>query len=308
MSSISDLFARGSLYHSRQEYDRAFKEFKNANDTHRKSYEYDVKEESEIVKWMEAAFYPLLKSANFSLGSPDDTPIFIVGLPRSGTTLVEQILYSHPLVSTAGETQALPDVAARYALEKQMNFFYAVGHMSVSDRLKMADDYIHVLKSGFNSPNVVDKMNDNYKYVGLICLLFKNPKIIHVTRDPLDTCMSMYRTYFTSPHRYAYNLSELGKYYRSYKKLMKFWEEMLPKRMHTVRYEDLVNEFGSEVRKLCNYCQLPWDDEMYRFHEYKREINTASAEQVLRPIYDTSINGWHYYSKHLKPLHDALNK
>jgi hypothetical protein len=157
------------------------------------------------------------------------------------------------------------------------------------------------------APRITNKLPGNMVFVGLVSLLYPQAKIIHCTRDPLDTCFSCYSKLFTTGHPFSYELGELGRFHRMYARLMQGWEVALPGRMLQLRYEDLVQDFEAQVRRLVSYCGLPWDEACLRFHESRRSVRTASLAQVRRPIYANSVGRWRNYEKELAPLKAALS-
>ena len=237
-------------------------------------------------------------------GVATERPIFIVGMPRSGTSLLEQILASHRDVFGAGE---LLDFQ-RLALEL-VKGQYPEGIVSISPRkiAALATRYVDVLNErNASAPRVTDKLPANFLYIGLIYAAFPQARVIHCVRDPLDTCLSCYRKAFASAHGFAYDLRELGRYYRAYAGLMAHWQRLFPERMFELRYEAVIREPESTIRRLIQYCGLDWDEACMRFYETERPVQTASAAQVRRPLYTDSIGAWRRYADHLQPLRTAL--
>jgi hypothetical protein len=243
-------------------------------------------------------------------GHASALPVFIVGMPRSGTTLIEQILASHPQVFGAGELPDLGDAAARLSEPGDANGAFPEIVASLPDEVLRQVGARYADAAGARAPmaeRVTDKMPLNFYFVGLIHLALPNARIIHASRDPLDTCLSCFATLFTGDHRVAYELSELGRYYKAYEGLMEHWRRVLPDGvMLEVRYEDVVADVGREARRIVAHCGLSWDDTCLRFHGSPRPVRTASAAQVRRPIYDSSVGRWRAYDKLLLPLIEAL--
>jgi tetratricopeptide (TPR) repeat protein len=243
-------------------------------------------------------------------GLDSDVPVFVLGMPRSGTTLIEQILASHPAVHGAGE---LPDFSR---LANQM--FDANGnvHRYPDDAAKLTAKELKSLGEAYlarlrqlspDAPRVTDKMPANFLYVGLIHLALPQARIIHVRRDPRDTCLSCYSKLFSAPQDFTYDLAELGRYYRQYDSLMTHWREALPAdRMLEVRYEDVIGDLERWARRIVKHCGLKWDPACIAFHEARRPVRTASASQVRQPIYRTSEGRWRKYGSGLEPLVAAL--
>lgn len=243
------------------------------------------------------------------MGSPDATPIFVLGMPRSGTSLIEQILASHPQVHGAGEISIMPDIAAR--LIPQLTGLHnpqAINLLHPGAYVSIADHYINGLRSHCpeQKPYIVDKMPNNFFHIGLIKLLLPNAKIIHCVRDSMDTCWSLYRQHFGINHPYCYDQHALGKFYLRYQQLMQHWENVLPHAIYEVQYEKLVAAPEKEVSALLEHCALPWDESCLKFYDTKRTVNTASMQQVRQPIYHSALKSWQPLEKHLTTLSEAL--
>jgi len=239
-----------------------------------------------------------------------DKPVFILGMPRSGTSLIEQILASHPSIHGAGELDFLYRTLLGTLGMLRADFSEFPGCM---DRLTkahvdgMADVYLGpflALKPG--AARITDKMPLNFLHIGLISLLFPDARIIHCRRDPIDTCLSCYLTHFNQGHEFKHNLSHLGHFYRSYSRLMSHWEKVIDLPMLDVSYEEVVANPETQSRRMIEFLGLPWDDRCLKFHADKRPCVTASVMQVRRPIYESSVGRWRHYEKHLGPLKAAL--
>jgi tetratricopeptide (TPR) repeat protein len=253
-------------------------------------------------------FTPELMKAKAGQGSPSHKPIFIIGMPRSGTTLLEQILGSHPQVTPLGERDAFekavltltspgaaeyPDFIANVT-PKQVGAIGAAYLESMCALAPVADRFI-------------DKLPSNYMYAGLIHLALPHARIIHSRRDPIDTCISCFSTSFSRAQPFAFELAELGRYYRAYERLMDHWRRVLPpSSMLEVQYEDVVNDIEGQARRIVAYCGLEWDQTCLAFHKLERAVLTASVAQVRQPIYRSSIGRWREYAEQLGPLLAAL--
>jgi len=241
-------------------------------------------------------------------GLDTELPVFIVGMPRSGTTLVEQILASHPLVYGAGELRDIPELAALLpgALHTWEKYPVCLSRLDgPALRAQAADQLRRLAQRGGQAERVVDKQPRNRLHVGLITVLFPRARVIHCVRDPMDTCLSCYQQHFDALN-FTSSLEHLGFYYRHYQKLMAHWREVLPKPMFELPYEDLVADLEGVSRQLVSFCGLEWDDRCLAFHENQRAVQTASTFQVRRPVYRSSVGRWKRYESHLKPLVDAL--
>jgi hypothetical protein len=229
--------------------------------------------------------------------------VFVFGMPRSGTSLIEQILASHRDVQAAGELSTLSRVVSRLG-----PFPAALSGLTpdIATQLgRLYLDEIEPLAAGRS--RVVDKMPSNFFYAGLIPLLLPQARIVHVLRNPLDTCLSCYSKLFAREQLFSYDLTELGRFYRGYDKLMAHWRAILPAdRFLEVRYEDVVADLEGQARRLISFLDLPWDDACLRFAETDRVVRTASANQVRGPLFATSVDRWKPYARHLAPLFAAL--
>jgi hypothetical protein len=233
-------------------------------------------------------------------------PIFILGMMRSGSTLVEQILASHPDVFGAGELTLF-----RQALNGQTKHgAYPDAAANLSPGAIDAIGAAYEARLGREAPSfrrITDKYLHNFLYCGLIALALPHARIIHTVRDPLDTCLSIYSKLFTGHHAYAYDLAELGRYHRAYRSLMEHWRQVLPEGMMIdLRYEELVGDLEGQARRLLDHCDLPWNDACLSFHSTDRAVRTASATQVRQPIYKSSVGRWKPAPQLLQPLVEAL--
>ena len=300
-------FALGDINDKIGDYDSAFACYRSANSLY--PHQFDVvamREKAErIIEVFSGKELPTVRQALREL----PTPIFIVGMPRSGTSLVEQILACHPDVSAAGELEVMDEVERRATSISGNNGSYpeCLHNASPSGMMGLADHYldaIAVIAKGARF--VTDKLPANYERLGLIEKLFPNARIIHTTRHALDTCLSCYFQNFGNTHTYSSNLRALGEVYRTYQRLMAHWHKILSIRLLDVSYEALVSDPEQAVRTLLEFCGLPWEPRCLEFHKSTRYINTASYDQVRQPIYRSSVGRWRHYEVHLGKLIDAL--
>jgi tetratricopeptide (TPR) repeat protein len=242
-------------------------------------------------------------------GVASEFPVFIVGMTRSGTSLIEQIIASHPAVHGAGErddifqlAENLPEVIGANA-----PFPECVAQLQPDDVGVLAAEQLDHLRSiAPDKARITDKMPSNFMYLGLIATFFPNARIIHCRRDPLDVCLSIYFGEFGGHHPHAYDLEHLGLFYREYERIMEYWSHTLPLRIFDVRYEDVVDDVEGMTRRLIEFCGLPWDDRCLEFHKNERAVHTRSRLQVRQPIYRSSRGRWRPYARYLAPLADAL--
>jgi hypothetical protein len=238
------------------------------------------------------------------LGDPSSVPVFIVGMPRSGTTLIEQILASHPRVFGAGELMNLTRTVA--TLSRRAPFLGAILAMGAPELRELGAHYVtEVRQLAPEADRIIDKMPANFRLVGLIHLALPNARIIHARRDPLDTCFSCFSQLFSGDQPFSYDLAELGRYYSAYEMLMQHWRRVLPRGvMLEVNYEDVIGDLEGEARRIVSHCGLEWDDACLSFHQTERPVR--STFQVRQPIYRNSVGRWRLYERHLGPLIGAL--
>ncbi|AMY01961.1 sulfotransferase [Mesorhizobium ciceri biovar biserrulae] len=303
-------FGLGKANDDLKDYGRAFDYFAEGNAIRRKGIDYDqarTRAEFEAMKaTFDAGFFEKHRPSSIS----DDTPIFIVGMPRSGTTLVEQIIASHPQVYGAGELSILKKAVGRqFPATMPGGFPWGVSDTGDSDFAEAGQAYLDMLHARYpNMRHVTDKMPGNFLLVGFIHMMMPKARIIHCARDAAATCLSIYKVHFRGDsHRYGYDLGELADFHNLYTDIMKHWHTVLPGVVHDVRYEDFVADQEGQTRALIAHLGLPWDDAALSFHETDRPVRTASAAQVRQPMYQGSVDLWKRYGDRLKPLLDRLD-
>ena len=305
-------FALGKAYADTKDHKRSFEHLLRANAGKRAQVHYDEAASMGLFDRIEAVFTPELIARKVAVGDPSRVPIFVIGMPRSGTTLIEQILASHPDVHGAGELRLLNDIASDVARHPMRTLLTWPEYRIVASYAKalrqIARRYIDgVRKDKPNAKHVTDKMPSNYYFAGLIHLAMPNAVIIHSVRDPVDTCISCFSKLFSAEQNHTYDLAELGRYHRRYQQLMAHWHRVLPKnRILDVRYEDVVADLETQARRIVEHCGLPWNDRCLSFHETERPVRTASATQVRQPIYTSAIGRWRVYEEFLDPLLNPL--
>ena len=300
-------FVLGKLYDSFKSYDEAFEHCRQANSL--ESEGFDPVEQPAMVEALINTF-----DWNFLATAPRATrrsqrPVFIVGMPRSGTTLTEQILASHPAVFGAGELMNIMNQAAQllHLLGPEPGFPQVMRKITSEVLDSLATDYLDYLKElDANASRVTDKMPLNFMHLGLIALEFPETWVIHCVRDPRDTCLSIYFQRFSESHAYARDLRHLGAYYVQYTKMMQHWKSLLDIPILEVRYEDLVTQQEETSRKLVDFVGLDWDERCLNFHESGRNVATPSYYQVRQPMYTGSMARWKNYEKHIGPLIETL--
>jgi len=300
-------FSLGKLYDKLKHYDNAFIQYQAANAMTGAPFDPDAHRQR--IDGLIAAFSKDAMDSVPRADIQDQRPLFIVGMPRSGTSLTEQILSSHPRVAGAGELNEINDIAASICrdLGSTQEYPACITELTQPHLERMAQRYLNKLTAyGGSEDFISDKMPHNFLNLGLIRLLFPNCRIIHCSRDPRDTCLSIYFQSFGWVHPYGTRLEWLGAYYREYLRIMKHWEDVLEPPILTVRYEDMVQDQEGTTRKILNYCGLEWDDACLEFHKSKRVVATASYDQVRQKMYTKSRARWKNYRTHIAPLIDAL--
>ncbi len=291
-------FAIGRAYENFKKYDLAFDYLNKANEEKRKTIPYDEAAQPEIFQKTKLEFSPAVITEFKDKGFDSDKPVFIVGMPRSGTTLTEQIISSHPDVFGAGE---LPDI---------MRTKRRVNEISEANLKEAGQLYVDLTsardKSG-DAKRITDKMPGNYMNLGFIASILPNAKIIHCCRNPMDTALSNYKQNFMVGQYWSYDLEEMGTEYLRYLDLMEYWHAQLPGRILDIHYEDTVNDLEGQARQLIDYIGLPWHDACLEPHKQKRAVLTASKSQVTKPVYKTSIQKWKRYEDQMQPLVKVLN-
>lgn len=305
---------RGLLHHAFAKirndhglYDEAFRNY--ALSKQYLNSRFDMMRHLASYDMLTELFSPSFFASRAGFGSPDERPVFIVGMPRSGTTLVEQIIASHHQAEGLGELTILPEIMTRLGggLQRPAQFREAVLALTASDAARLAEDYLAVYK-GHDGRIIrfVDKRPHNYEWLGMIALLFPRAHIIHCRRDPLDNCVSMYMQNFNATHGYNQELDTLGRYYLSYRQLMRHWDSALPMPVHECVYETVVGNLEEQARSLISFLGLEWDPACLDYHQNDRRVNTPSRWQVRQPLYDKSVGRWRRYETHLDPLKAAL--
>jgi len=303
-------FASAKVFDNMGDYEAAFERYKAANEVigvqayNTVDHACNIKE---IIKVFNPGLFMQLPPAS----SLDTRPIFIVGMPSSGTSLIEQILAAHPEVYGAGELTALGKIIANMPrrLNCEQRFPTCMGKLDqeIIDSLSRA--YLQELsKQSGRARRITDKMPHNFYFLGLIQLLFPGAKVIHCQRDPMDTCLSIYFQDFNDLHDYARDLFKVGTHYYQYERLMEHWKQILSVPILDVSYEEVVSDQEAVTRRMLEFCELEWDDNCLRFYQLRRTVNTPSYEQVRQPIYTKSVGRWRHYEQFLDPLKAGLQR
>ena len=304
-------FALGKAFEDRKDYDESFNYYKRGNAIRKIKHHHDATKNiyntARQVKALDAPFFKARKG--YGCQKPD--PIFVVGLPRAGSTLLEQILASHSMVEGTSE---LPDIItmSRMLGDKTKDnpaskYPEILTELSEEKFKELGEDYLESTRiQRHGTPYFIDKMPNNFLHIGLIHLILPNAKIIDARRHPMAGCFAGFKQLFASGQNFTYDLEDIGHYYRDYVKLMDHWDEVLPGRVHRVQYEDMVADTENQIRQLLDYCELPFEENCLKFYETKRTVRTPSSEQVRQPIYKGAVELWREYEAHLDPLKAAL--
>jgi tetratricopeptide (TPR) repeat protein len=298
-------FALYVYYKKQKQTEKAMGHLVKANDLYGALVQFDLKAERAFFKVAAEVISPERLNALMAQGNPSDAPIFIVGMPRSGTTLTEQILSSHSQVKGMGELKFISQALGGAPYEP--NHYKKLGDASFAEK---ALTYLEKVKNKgwHNTPHFTDKMPSNFLYVSGIRAMFPKAKIIHVTRSPMAACFSNYEQLFVEGQHWSYDQRNLGQYYTLYKGLMTHFSSYENLNMFTLSYEDLVSDTEATVRKLLEHCELPWEESVMEFYAQKRDVSTASAVQVRSPIYKTSVDGWKAHEDKLDVLKNTLEQ
>lgn len=305
-------FALGKALEDEDRWEASFRHYEQGNALRRRDLGYEADETSLHVKRSKALFTPAFFAERAGQGCPAPDPIFIVGLPRSGSTLVEQILSSHSQVEG---TQELPDIIAMAkrlgGLAKRSSagrYPDVLAELSPADLKALGEEYLARAKvhRKLGRPFFVDKMPNNWAHLGLICLALPNAKIVDARRHPLGCGFSGFKQHFARGQGFTYDLTDIGRYYADYVELMAHFDVVLPGRVHRVIYEQMVTDPEAETRRLLDYCGLPFEEACLRFYENERAVRTASSEQVRKPIFTDAADHWRNYDIWLGPLKAAL--
>ena len=303
-------FGLGKAYEDIKNYKKSFENYKLGNKIKRDTIKYQISDDVKLFENIKNSFSGIDFKNLENVGNKNDKMIFILGMPRSGTTLVEQIIANHKNVYGAGELRDLTQIIKEnFLVNDKIKFpkkFNIKDHNFFSN---MGTKYLENLdRYNTNKNYITDKAPLNFKWIGLIKLILPKSKIIHCTRDPKDTCLSLFKNLFEGELNFSYNLEEAAKYYKLYQNLIEFWKQLLPDFIYDISYEKLVENQEFESRKLLDFCNLDWDKNCLTFYRNKRGIVTASFAQARKPIYKNSVKSWQNYKNELLPMFKILEK
>ena len=312
MSRVHIAFALGKAHEDRGDHDAAFLAYAQGNALKHQTVRYTTDQMHAEFDAQKAICTADLFEAQAGKGCPAPDPIFILGLPRAGSTLIEQILASHPDVDGTLELPNILSLAHRLRGRKQLTDrerYPRILHELPADELSaLGEEYIETTRiHRQGAAFFTDKMPNNFRHIGLIHLILPNAKIIDARRDPMDCCWSGFKQLFAEGQEFTYSLDDIGNYYRGYVDLMAHWDSVLPEgRVLRVQHEDVLEDLEGQVRRILDYCGLPFDQACVNFHKTDRAVRTASSEQVRRPINKSGVEQWRPYEAHLDPLKAAL--
>lgn len=305
-------YALGKAHEDAGLWDAAFEHYAAGAAIRRKQLDYDPEENASDTARTKAVFTPTFVAARAGQGCDAPDPIFIVGLPRSGSTLVEQILASHSMVEG---TMELPDLivmarrlGGKTATRAESTYPESLADLSAADLKALGEEFLERtrIQRKTDKPFFIDKMPNNFVHAGLIHLILPNAKIIDARRHPLGCCFSGFKQHFARGQAFSYDLTDIGRYYADYVELMAHFDAVLPGRVHRVIYEHMIADPEAEIRALLAHCGLPFEEACLSPHENDRAVRTASSEQVRRPIFKDAVEHWQKFESHLDPLKQAL--
>ena len=309
-SRVNFLFALAKAYEDRKDYQTAWQYYAEGNAKQRQLVSYDpVLTETindELVDFFSAEFF----AQHSGSGCPDASPIFILGMPRSGSTLLEQIIASHSQVEGTSELPYIGRITKSLNRNRAdgMHYPQVLGELEARHFARLGQNYLDMaqLHRVEGTPHFIDKMPNNFPSVGLIHTILPNARIIDARRHPLDACTGNLRQLYARGQAFSYDQTDIGEYYLQYQRLMDHWDEVLPGKVLHVQYEEVVNNLEAQVTRILEFLGLPWEDACLNFHDTERAIRTASSEQVRQPIYNSGVGFWRHYESHLEELQEVL--
>jgi len=301
-------FALGKAYEVEKDFDNSFKNYSKGNKIKKEESEYSSMDTtdntSKVIQFFNEKKLIQLSSSK----TLDRDPIFVLGMPRSGSTLIDQIISSHSMVDG---TQELPNIIKIAADLKRKNNLYPeiLDEIDEDEITELGEKYLNGTRWARDSaPFFIDKMPNNFIHIGLIKTILPNAKIIDTRRDAMDTCFSCFKQFFARGQLFTYSLEDLGKYYSDYIKAMNHWHKVFGDQIYTVHYDNVINDTENTIKELIKYCELPFENECLEFYKSSRPVKTPSAEQVRQPIYKSGLNYWKKFEEHLQPLKKIIDE
>jgi len=309
-SRVNFLYALGKAHEDRSDFEGAWEYYRRGNETQRMLERYDPVQTEVLHDSVIEVFSAELLRKKGAQGNPDPSPIFVIGLPRSGSTLIEQILASHSMVEGTSELPYVGRVATSLNRNRAdgVNYPEAVRELATEHFQALGQQYLDLaqMHRTEGKPRFIDKMPNNFPAVGFLHLILPDAKIVDARRHPLDACLSCYRQLFAKGQTFTYDLVDIGEYFLEYERIMDHWHTVLPGKVITLQYEEIVRNFDVEVRRLLEHCELPFEETCLRFYETERPVRTASSEQVRQPIHERSIGFYRNYENKLDELKEVL--
>ncbi len=308
-AKINLYFALGKAYEDIKDYEKSFSLIKKANNLTNSKFYYNKKEDDKFTEDLQK-FFDNKNIKNFSNTQNNKKIIFILGLPRSGTSLSEQIISSHSKVYGAGELNYIEKLVIKnFFLNNQLNLNINLDEKFGILIKKIGQEYINLIKNFETKKNIItDKAPQNFKWIGFINLFFPNAKFIHCQRNPRDNFLSLYKNFFPEGLEWTYNEENLINFFKNYKIMMSFWKKILPEKIYDFDYEKLINNPEPEIKNLIKFCDLDWENNCLNFHKNKRSIKTLSVAEARKPIYKSSILGSSNFEEYLKTSFEKLDK
>ena len=308
-SKINLYFALGKAYEDIKDYEKSFSFIKKANDLTNSKFFYNTKDDDIFTEDLQKFFSKkdIIKYANTK---NTDEIIFILGLPRSGTSLAEQIISSHSKVYGAGELNYLENIIKKkFFIKNKINLNLPFNDELISLVSESSQQYINLIKNFKTSKNIItDKAPQNFKWIGFINIFFPNAKIVHCYRDAKDNFLSLYKNFFPEGLEWTYNEENLINYYKNYKIMMNFWNKLFSRKIYHLEYEKVINNPNNEIKNLIKFCELEWEDNCINFYNTKRSIKTLSVSEARKPIYKSSLSSSSNFSLDLKDVFEKLDK
>ena len=310
VSEVNFLFALAKAYEDRGDFDQAWHYYEQGNDKQRILVSYDpVQTEtvnSDLIEFFNAEFF----KEHLNSGNPDRSPIFVLGMPRSGSTLVEQIIASHSQVEGTSELPYIGRISKSLNRNRAdgMRYPQVLSELEPRHFHRLGQDYLQMaaMHRVEGTPRFIDKMPNNFPSVGLIHTILPNAKIIDARRHPMDACLGNLKQLYAKGQTFSYDQNDIGEYYLQYQRMMDHWDEVLPGKVLRVQYEDTVADLESQVLRILEYLELPWEDGCLNFYDTERAVRTASSEQVRQPIYTSGVGFWRNYEPYLEELQEVL--
>ena len=310
VSEVNFLFALAKAYEDRGDFDQAWHYYEQGNDKQRILVSYDPVQTETVNNDLIAFFNAEFFKEHLNSGNPDRSPIFVLGMPRSGSTLVEQIIASHSQVEGTSELPYIGRISKSLNRNRAdgMRYPQVLSELEPRHFHRLGQDYLQMaaMHRVGGTPRFIDKMPNNFPSVGLIHTILPNAKIIDARRHPMDACLGNLKQLYAKGQTFSYDQNDIGEYYLQYQRMMDHWDEVLPGKVLRVQYEDTVADLESQVLRILEYLELPWEDGCLNFYDTERAVRTASSEQVRQPIYTSGVGFWRNYEPYLEELQEVL--